>query len=257
MLRIPAPRITGIPSRHGSAAVASDRQRSRTWRAASCGLRWRALESSLSGRYRLGVGFGWRRVRPLAIGYPGPAAGVSSARARARLGDTMAPHNLVIPLSRAASCFEDVAGAGAPAPDSVSGPSSAVADAIPCRSSRSEASSDLRAGERQPLIDRSPSRIGTTWRQVADQFTPRGQVSRAAFAIRDGRSDRPSRLSRLGDGGRRHPPIASPTIMVRPGPRYGTGCTDADTDRCGGPWRCGVTGDEPIARRWRLIARHA
>jgi hypothetical protein len=52
--------------------------------------------------------------------------------------------------------------------DSASGPSSAVADAISCRSSRTEGSSDLRAGQRQPLIDRSPSRIGTTWGQVAD-----------------------------------------------------------------------------------------
>jgi hypothetical protein len=52
--------------------------------------------------------------------------------------------------------------------DSASGPSPAGADAISCRSSRTEGSSDLRAGQRQPLIDRSPSRIGTSRGQVAD-----------------------------------------------------------------------------------------
>jgi hypothetical protein len=84
-------------------------------------------------------------------------------RERARLGGTLAPHKLG-------------------------------------RSSRTEGSSDLWAGQRQPPIGRSPSRIATTWSQVADQFTPRGQVSRAAFAssaspaawdVRFGRSAEP------------------------------------------------------------------
>jgi len=73
---------------------------------------------------------------------------------------------------------------GSPARDSASGRSSAVVGAISCRSSRTQGSSDLCAGQRQPPIDRSPSRIATTWSHVADRFTPRAQVSRAAFAIR-------------------------------------------------------------------------
>jgi hypothetical protein len=144
-------------------------------RAACIGGHW---NPPYSARFSVGVAsVRWRS------GYRSPAARVSSARARARLGGTIGATQVGHPVKPRGLMLRGRCRCGCAVP--ASGPSSAVADAISCRSSRTEGSSDLRAGRRQPLIDRSPSRIGTTWRQVADQFTPRGQVSRAAFAIRD------------------------------------------------------------------------
>jgi hypothetical protein len=97
-----------------------------------------------------------------------PGTRVSSARARARLGGTIGATQVGHPVQPRG--LMNRGRCPVRARDSASRPSSALADAISCRSSGTEASSDLRVGQRQPLIDRSPSRIGTTGRQVSDQF---------------------------------------------------------------------------------------
>ena len=112
--------------------------------------------------------FGWRRVRPLAIGVYRPSRPRQLREGAGAVGRHDWRHTSW--SSRYARGLMRRGRRRVRARDSASGPSSAVADAVSCRSSRTEGSSELRAGQRQPRIDRSPSRIGTTWRQVADQF---------------------------------------------------------------------------------------
>jgi hypothetical protein len=116
---------------------------------------------------------------------------------------------------------------------------------------------------RQPVIDRSPSRIGPTWRRVADQFRST-HITVHSYVLVTGVRQRGGTRRQVDTQTATARVVGTRASPVHAGPRYGTRFTDAGTGRCGRRRRCGVhpatTADGPplpTDRPSRLSARRA